>query len=81
MNLRQKVAVIITDFLLIAEVCISMYLASRQIPENLTPVFIKSFALMCVPTLIIAKITIKRLRSRFPEADSSAPAAVDVALF
>jgi hypothetical protein len=77
MNLRQKVAVIITDVLLIVEICISMYLSTRQAPENLTPIFIKSFALMCVPTLIIAKITIKRLRS--PE-DSSSPAETDVVL-
>jgi hypothetical protein len=63
MNLYQKLVVIITDILLIAELCISMYLCSQQTPENLTPTFIKSFALMCVPTLIIAKITIKRLRS------------------
>jgi hypothetical protein len=77
MNLRQKVVVIITDILLIVEVCISMYLATRQAPENLTPIFIKSFALMCVPTLIFAKITLKRLRS--PE-DSSPPAETDVVL-
>ncbi len=72
MNMRQKVAVIITDMLLIAEVCISMYLASQQTPENLTPTFIKSFAVMCVPTLVIAKMTIKRLRT--PETSSGAGA-------
>ncbi len=66
MNLRQKIAVILTDILLIAEICISMYLSSQEAPENLTPMFIKSFALMCVPTLVIAKITIKRLRSPEP---------------
>ena len=69
MNLQQKVVVIITDILLIAEICISMYLSSQQTPENLTPTFIKSFALMCVPTLVIAKMAIKRLRS--PEPSTS----------
>ncbi len=64
MNLYQKLTVIITDVLLIAQLCISMYFCSQQTPENLTPTFIKSFTLMCVPTLIIAKITIKRLRSK-----------------
>jgi len=78
MNLRQKIAVIITDILLIAEICISMYLSSRQSPQNLTPIFIKSFLIMCIPTLIIAKIAIKRLRS--PEAPA-APAGADVVLF
>jgi hypothetical protein len=77
MNLYQKLAVIITDILLIVELCISMYLCSQQTPENLTPTFIKSFALMCVPTLIIAKITIKRFRS--PE-DSQVLVAADAAL-
>lgn len=77
MNLYQKLAVIITDILLIAELCISMYLCSQQTPENLTPTFIKSFALMCIPTLIIAKITIKRLRS--PE-DPQVVVATDAAL-
>lgn len=72
MNLRQKVAVIITDMLLIVEVCVSMYLASQQTPENLTPTFIKSFFIMCVPTLIIAKMTISRLRT--PETSSGAGA-------
>ncbi len=77
MNLYQKLTVIITDILLIAELCISMYFCSQQSPENLTPTFIKSFAIMCVPTLIIAKITIKRLRS--PE-DPQVVIAADAAL-
>jgi hypothetical protein len=72
MNLRQKIAVIITDVLLIAEVCISMYLSSQQAPENLTPTFLKSFFIMCVPTLVIAKVTISRLRT--PETSSGAGA-------
>jgi len=63
LNLNQKIAVIITDILLLAEVCISMYFASRSAPEMLTIVFIKTFFMMCIPTLIIAKICIKRLGS------------------
>ncbi|MBU4055067.1 MAG: hypothetical protein KKA41_11915 [Proteobacteria bacterium] len=63
MNLHQKIIVVITDVLLLAEVCVCMYLCSQQSPENLTPTFIKNFAMMCVPTLIGAKILITRLRS------------------
>lgn len=51
MNLNQKIAVIITDILLLAEVCISMYFAYRSAPEMLTIVFIKTFFMMCIPTL------------------------------
>jgi len=63
MNVKQKIAVIITDILLIAEVCVAMYLCSQQTPENLTPTFLKSFLVMCVPTLVLAKMTINRLRT------------------
>jgi hypothetical protein len=68
MNLQQKIVIVITDILLIVEIGISMYLSSQNAPENLTPTFIKSFAIMCVPTLIIAKIAIKRLCS--PESSA-----------
>jgi hypothetical protein len=62
MNLYQKLVVVITDVLLIAEVCVSMYFAAKT-PETLTSVFMKSFFIMCIPTLIIAKISISRLSS------------------
>lgn len=77
MNLKQKIVVILTDILLLAELCISMYLCSQETPENLTPTFLKTFPLMCVTTLIAAKIAIKRLRS--PE-DPGAFAGADAAL-
>ncbi|SPD76419.1 conserved hypothetical protein [uncultured Desulfobacterium sp.] len=62
MSWNQKLVVIITDILLILELCISMYLASRTTPELLTPVFMKSFFLMCIPTLVIAWVSVRRLR-------------------
>lgn len=62
MNFRQKVAVAILDVAIIAEVCIGIYLGSRD-PENLTPVFLKSFFVMAIPTLIVGMIIVRRLRT------------------
>lgn len=62
MNLRQKVAVGILDVVIIAEVCFSIYMGSRD-PENLTPIFLKTFFILAIPTLIIARIIIKRMRT------------------
>ncbi len=44
------------DILLIAELCISIYIANKT-PEMLTPVFMKYFFTMCIPTLILAKLS------------------------
>lgn len=62
MNFRQKLAVVALDVAIIAEVCIGIYLGSQD-PENLTPVFMKSFFAMAIPTLIVGTIIIRRLRT------------------
>jgi hypothetical protein len=69
MNFRQKVAVAILDVVVIVQLCVSMYLATRE-PDNLTPVFLKSFLTMVVPTLLLAKLVIGRLRSKEPESQT-----------
>ncbi len=69
MNLQQKLVVIVLDVLLITEVCISMYLGNKT-PDMLTPVFIKTFFMMCIPTLIIAKISVNCLRTKPSETES-----------
>ena len=63
MNFRQKVAVAILDIAVIAELCVSMYLATHD-PDNLTPVFLKSFLSMVIPTLLLGRVVIKRLGSK-----------------
>ena len=68
MNIRQKVVIGILDVLMIAELCVSMYFANQD-QTNFTPVFFKSFVVMIVPTLIAARIAIKRLRSAEPEPE------------
>lgn len=65
MNAHQKIAVVVMDILMIAELCVAMYLAYNN-PEYFTPVFIKSFLVMLIPTLIVAWVVVKRLRT--PEA-------------
>lgn len=69
MNIHKTIVVIIMDILLLAELCVSMYVASKT-PETLTPVFIKYFFSMCIPTLILAKICVRRLCSQESEADA-----------
>ncbi|MHC1742504.1 MAG: hypothetical protein AB9873_05670 [Syntrophobacteraceae bacterium] len=66
MNFRQKVVIGIMDVLMIAELCVSMYLANQD-QANFTPVFLKSFVVMVVPTLIAARIAVKWLRTVEPE--------------
>lgn len=63
MNIHQKIIVIMMDVLLIIELCISMYFAGKN-PEMLTPIFLKYFSIMAVPTFIIAKIFVKKLQSK-----------------
>jgi Ni/Fe-hydrogenase subunit HybB-like protein len=69
MNFRQKVAVAVLDILVIGELCVSMYFASQD-PDNLTPVFFKNFLCMVIPTLLLAKVVITRLRSKEPDSQS-----------
>ncbi len=68
MNFRQKVVIGIMDVLMIAELCVSMYVADKD-QANFTPVFFKTFVMMIVPTLIAARIVFKRLRSAEPEPE------------
>ena len=63
MNLQQKVVVVVMDFLLIAELAISIYFANHD-PEFFTPIFMKYFLTMAIPTLVLARVFVKRLRPK-----------------
>jgi hypothetical protein len=67
MNFRQKIAVAVLDVVVIAQLFVSMYLATQE-PDNLTPVFLKSFLTMVIPTLLLAKLVIGRLRTKEPDS-------------
>jgi hypothetical protein len=65
MNFRQKVAVAVLDVLVIAEVAVSVYCAHHD-PEDFTAVFFKVFLTAVIPTLVLAKVVIRGLRSKEP---------------
>jgi hypothetical protein len=61
LNLSQKIVVAGMDLLMLVELAVAMYLAGRN-PETLTPVFLKSFAGMLLPTLVAGLLAIRALR-------------------
>ena len=62
------IRIVIVNVLVLAELCIAMYMAGQN-PEEFQPVFLKVFFSLLVPTLILASIA-KRLMKRHmrPEA-------------
>jgi hypothetical protein len=50
------------DVLILIELGISMYRANKT-PDLFTPIFIKTFFVLVIPTLVLARIVIKRLRT------------------
>ena len=71
MNSRQRICVVLTDVAILAELSISIY-ASNGDPENFTLLFFKYFMSMLLPTLILAKVVVKRLGSKeLPDSQHS----------
>ncbi len=60
MNLQQKIAVGITDIAILGELCLSLYMANRDL-DNYSSIFFKYFFTMLIPTIIFAIVFIKRL--------------------
>jgi hypothetical protein len=60
MNSRQKIAVILLDVLMLAELAVAIAWASKH-PDSFTPVFMKTFFLMFVPTLALGIHFIRKL--------------------
>lgn len=63
LNSRQRLAVILLDVALLAEITLSVYIASRQ-PDEFTPVFMKVFFTMFIPTITAGIVAIRRCRNR-----------------
>ena len=59
---RQWLLVIVMDVLVLAELCVAMYLATSSV-EDFTATFIKAFFGMLIPTLLIGVLAKRRLRS------------------
>ncbi|NTW35116.1 MAG: hypothetical protein HGB17_03105 [Syntrophobacteraceae bacterium] len=66
MNTEQKIVIAVLDVVLSVELCIGMFFAQMD-PANLTAAFCKSFFSMLIPTLILARIMVKRFRTVIPE--------------
>ena len=73
LNNRQRLAVILMDVAVLAEVTVSIYMASRN-PDDYTLVFMKAFFAMCIPTVIAGVYAIRRLRDRVSSASEKAAA-------
>ena len=63
MSFKQKIVVILTNVLLLAELTFSIYLG-HQDPENMTIIFLRTFIPMVLCTLVLAKVIIRRLGPR-----------------
>jgi hypothetical protein len=61
MNFSQKIVIALVDIALIVELCVSMYFANQN-PDRFTPLFMKYFFSMLIPTLVLAKVGVNRLR-------------------
>jgi hypothetical membrane protein len=62
MNTRQKIGVAVLDVLILVELGIGIYRANKT-PDLFTSVFMKTFFVLVIPTLILARIVIKKLRT------------------
>ncbi len=61
MNFSQKIVIALVDIALIVELCVSMCFANQN-PDRFTPLFMKYFFAMLIPTLVLARVGVKRLR-------------------
>lgn len=59
----QRIAVIVLDIFMLAEVAVAVYLANLN-PDNYTPTFMKAFFGMLIPTLVVGLTTIRLLRAK-----------------
>ncbi len=66
MNMRQKIAVVIIDVLILIELCVGMYFAVGD-PDNFQSVFFKVFLGTFIPTIALGIFIVKKLKSSEPE--------------
>ncbi len=69
MNGRQKLFILAIDFAILAELCISISVASANM-DSFTPTFMKIFFAMFLPTLLAGFIGHRRLRDSTENASS-----------
>jgi hypothetical protein len=62
MNATQWLVVIVIDVLVLAELAVAMYMAAAH-PDNFTPVFMKTFFGMLLPTLLLGLLAKRMVRT------------------
>jgi hypothetical protein len=59
LNFKQKIVVILMNVFLLAEMTYSICLG-KQVPEDMTLIFLKTYIPMVIGTLLLARILIRR---------------------
>jgi len=62
LNARHWLLVIILDVLVLAELAVAMYMAAAS-PDEFTPVFMKTFFGMLLPTLLLGLLAKRMVRT------------------
>jgi hypothetical protein len=63
MNGKQKLIVIVTDLLLLIELAVAVYLGYQH-QENLTVIFLRTYVPSMLVTVILARISIRKLATQ-----------------
>lgn len=64
---KRMLVIFTTDVVVLAEIFVGMYLAAHN-QVDLTAVFVKSFFSMFLPTVAVAIVALRLLRSRYGKA-------------
>lgn len=63
LKFARRLVVILADVLVLAEVCYAMFVAT-QTPDELTPVFMRTFLPLVLPTLLAALVASRLIKRR-----------------
>jgi hypothetical protein len=69
MNLKQRIAVVVMDLMLVAELAVCIYLGHRT-PDELTGFFLKTYLPAGGATVLAALLLIRRWRDAGAAADA-----------
>jgi hypothetical protein len=64
-SLPNLIRIVTVNVLMLAELCIAMYIANQN-PDEFQPVFLKVFFSLLVPTLILASIAKRLIKRHIP---------------
>lgn len=61
MNIHQKIAVVVMDFFILAELAVCMYFGMAGDPDDLTMFFLKNYLPALLATILAGRLAIRRL--------------------